>query len=562
MPYRFNPFTGNLDLVDTNTAAGSDTQVQYNDGGSLAGSADLTWDDSAKELGVGGDINLDDGGTYETTVQVVTPTANRTISFPDATGTVALVAGSTGQVTYNNAGAQAGLTSANIGSTGEINISLAGAASTPPVSFTGSWYTGGTATTTKPQLLIEPTGTTSTAWSTDGTGLGVNAASGFSGRLLDLQTNGTSRMVVQGDGKLGIGTTSPSTALDVSGELTFSAGSAGWRSAAIKAIDAGGSFAARLAFYTHPSAGAAGAPQERARIDESGRLLVGTSTSIAGATLQVAGTLGGLLEISRFQAGNAGPFISTYKSRGATVGTNTAVVADDLLGGIQFHGAEGSGYQAAANIRAFVESGTISSTSMPGRLVFSTTADGASSPTERMRIDSSGTVLIGKTSSDFTVNGCELSSTGGVFTRTAEAITINRQGSDGIAAVLRRSNVTVGSISVTTSATAYNTSSDYRLKENVVPLTGAADRVNQLQVHRFNFIADPDKTVDGFIAHEAQAVVPECVTGTKDEVDYEGNPVYQGIDQSKLVPLLTAALQEALQKIETLEAKVAALQTI
>jgi len=108
MGVKFNPFTGNLDLIDTTAAAGADTQVQYNNGGSLAGSADLTWDDSAKELGIGGDINLDDGGTYETTVQVVTPTANRTISFPDATGTVALVAGSTGQVTYNNAGAQAG----------------------------------------------------------------------------------------------------------------------------------------------------------------------------------------------------------------------------------------------------------------------------------------------------------------------------------------------------------------------------------------------------------------------------------------------------------------------
>lgn len=108
MGVKFNPFTGNLDLIDTTAAAGADTQVQYNNGGSLAGSADLTWDDSGKELGVGGDINLDDGGTYETTVQVVTPTANRTISFPDATGTVALVAGSTGQVAYNNAGAQAG----------------------------------------------------------------------------------------------------------------------------------------------------------------------------------------------------------------------------------------------------------------------------------------------------------------------------------------------------------------------------------------------------------------------------------------------------------------------
>ena len=183
------------------TAAGSANEIQYNDGASgLAASADLTWDDSAKELGIGGDINLDDGGTYTTTIQTVTPTANRTISFPDATGTVALVAGSNGQLVYNNAGSNAGLTSASIGSTGEINISLAGAASTPPVSFTGSWFTGGTGTTTKPQLLIEPTGTTSTAWSTSGTGLGVNAASGFGGRLLDLQTNGTTRFNVQANG--------------------------------------------------------------------------------------------------------------------------------------------------------------------------------------------------------------------------------------------------------------------------------------------------------------------------------------------------------------------------
>jgi len=220
MGVKFNPFTGNLDLIDTTAAAGADTQVQYNNGGSLAGSADLTWDDSGKELGVGGDINLDDGGTYETTVQVVTPTANRTISFPDATGTVALVAGSTGQVTYNNAGAQAGLTSANIGSTGEINISLAGAASTPPVSFTGSWFTGGTAATTKPQLLIEPAGTTSNAWDTDGTGLGINAASGFNGNLLDLQVNGSSYFKIDG-GSFGAVTAAGSINLSSFSSVSF-----------------------------------------------------------------------------------------------------------------------------------------------------------------------------------------------------------------------------------------------------------------------------------------------------------------------------------------------------
>jgi hypothetical protein len=120
--------------------------------------------------------------------------------------------------------------------------------------------------------------------------------------------------------------------------------------------------------------------------------------------------------------------------------------------------------------------------------------------------------------------------------------------------------VIVGNISVTASATAYNTSSDYRLKENIVPLTGAIDRIQQLPVHRFNFIVDPDTVVDGFIAHEAQEVVPECVTGTKDEVDDDGSPVYQGIDQSKLVPLLTAALQEAIAEIASLKDRVAALE--
>jgi hypothetical protein len=135
-----------------------------------------------------------------------------------------------------------------------------------------------------------------------------------------------------------------------------------------------------------------------------------------------------------------------------------------------------------------------------------------------------------------------------------------RRGGDGNSVSFYRDTTAVGSISVTTTATAYNTSSDYRLKENVVPLTGAVDRLNQLQVHRFNFIADPDKTVDGFIAHEAQAVVPECVTGEKDAVNEDGSIKPQGIDQSKLVPLLTAALQETLAEIESLKARVTALE--
>lgn len=112
---------------------------------------------------------------------------------------------------------------------------------------------------------------------------------------------------------------------------------------------------------------------------------------------------------------------------------------------------------------------------------------------------------------------------------------------------------TVGSISCTPSSTAYNTSSDYRLKDDLQPIAGAADRIMALSPVNFAWKVDGTRT-DGFIAHEVQAVVPQAVVGEKDAVDDDGNPVYQGIDHSKLVPLLTAALQEALGRIAALEA--------
>ena len=117
----------------------------------------------------------------------------------------------------------------------------------------------------------------------------------------------------------------------------------------------------------------------------------------------------------------------------------------------------------------------------------------------------------------------------------------------------------VGTITTDGSNTAFNTGSDYRLKENIVDLTDGITRLKTLKPCRFNFKANTAKTVDGFLAHEVTAV-PEAITGVKDDVDSEGKPVYQQIDQSKLVPLLTAALQEAIVKIETLETKVAALE--
>ena len=137
---------------------------------------------------------------------------------------------------------------------------------------------------------------------------------------------------------------------------------------------------------------------------------------------------------------------------------------------------------------------------------------------------------------------------------------LNRTTNDGDIVLFNGQGSNRGSIAITSGGVSYNTGSDYRLKENVVELTGAKARLQQLPVKRFNFIVDPDRTVDGFLAHEAQAVVPEAVTGAHNEVDSAGNPVYQGIDQAKLVPLLTAALQEAFAEIAALTARVEALE--
>ena len=212
-------------------------------------------------------------------------------------------------------------------------------------------------------------------------------------------------------------------------------------------------------------------------------------------------------------------------------------------------------------------------TSSTGTFTF-TNANGAS---ERMRITSAGNVLIGTTG---TPNGTSVYgsgfipvSTGKVALRMASSST-----SAGTLIEFFNPNGSVGNITISASATTYNTSSDYRLKENVVGMTGALDRVAQLKPSRFNFIADSDKVVDGFLAHEVQEVVPEAITGTKDAMkdeEYEVTPAvydgdelvteavmgtrsvedYQGIDQSKLVPLLVGAIQELRAEIELLKSK-------
>ena len=118
-------------------------------------------------------------------------------------------------------------------------------------------------------------------------------------------------------------------------------------------------------------------------------------------------------------------------------------------------------------------------------------------------------------------------------------------------------NNSLGGISLTTTGATFNTSSDYRLKQNIEPMTGGLDKLAELKPSVFEFISEPGVRVDGFIAHELQSVVPLAVTGTKDESDADGKPIYQAVDFGRVVPLLVAALQELAAKVAALEARLA-----
>jgi hypothetical protein len=173
--------------------------------------------------------------------------------------------------------------------------------------------------------------------------------------------------------------------------------------------------------------------------------------------------------------------------------------------------------------------------------------------TEAMRIDSSGYVLAGVTSA---LNASRFSVSQG---SASNAMFVATAGAGNRAIGFINSSTFVGDIVTSISSVAYNTSSDYRLKENIAPMTGALATVSALKPVIYKWKVDGSNG-QGFIAHELQAVVPDCVTGKKDAVDEEGNPKYQGIDTSFLVATLTAAIQELNAKVDAQATTIATLQ--
>ena len=262
---------------------------------------------------------------------------------------------------------------------------------------------------------------------------------------------------------------------------------------------------------------------ERVRVDSSGNVGIGTSSP--GARLSVdSGSAG---ELARFNSTASAPYMGWYIS-----GTRKA-------------------YQQWDGSYGWILDSEATSTG----IVFRT------QNTERARIDSSGNLLVGTTSTDITAVGIRLMNNNQVQASKSGdwSFRMGRRDSTGIITEVYYNSSRVGDISTNGTGTSYNSASDYRLKENIAPMTGALAKVAALKPVTYKWKVNGSDG-EGFIAHELQEVCPDAVTGQKDAVDEEGNPQYQSIDTSFLVATLTAAIQELNAKLEAATARIAALE--
>ena len=347
-------------------------------------------------------------------------------------------------------------------------------------------------------------------------------------------TAGTERMVIDNSGNVGIGITSPQATFGKAGTLdangvVIARGGLGDHITnghalefynGVSRLRAYGASAGTgiLAFNT--GGGGGSTDTERMRIDSSGNVGIGMTpfTGYTGYSLQIGGTSQTFISIHNTTTGN-------------TVNDGFSLGND------------------ASNVYLTNRENT--------PMIFST------NDSERMRIAASGAVLVGRSVSiDSSREAPGTLVVGGTASGTSETLMQLKHGANinstarNYVLIYNDAGTIVGSISATSTATAFNQTSDYRLKENVNYEFDALDRVKQLKPARFNFIADTETTVDGFLAHEVSDIVPQAVSGEKDAVDKEGNPDLQGIDHSKLVPLLTKAIQELSAKVEELEGKI------
>jgi hypothetical protein len=316
-------------------------------------------------------------------------------------------------------------------------------------------------------------------------------------------------------------------------------------------------------------------------MDSSGRLLIGlttaranffNSTFTAKEIIEGTGATGadrGAIAVVNNSSGDDAPLLVLAKSRGTTIGSNTLCANNEWIGQVSFQASDGTEFIEAAQIIAQVD-GTPGANDMPGRLVFSTTADGASSPTERMRIVNGGNVLINTTNNSARLAvGTDIANTIGnrvaLFSGTAtgdaayESIGVSKFDNNSTTAqIFQRFYINNGATGCGqinangASSAAFGTFSDSRLKENIEDLPSQLQNVCNLRPVEFDY-KDGSGHQIGFIAQEMEEVYSDAVAE-----DSDGMLTITG--WSKTEARLVKALQEAIAKIETLEAKVAALE--